>query len=179
MQECLNLFMAKASDYGTSWRVMRLQSLLDQILIKAKRIRTIQETGVQYVSDSIESEYVGIINYNIICLIQLELGASLDGEIDTTTLAALYWKYATVANDTMVLKNHDYGEAWRDMRHESFIDMILARLLRIRRIIDNEGKLLASEGIENNLIDMINYSVFALLRMREGGETGAEYPAGA
>ena len=164
IEKCRDIFRKKAIDYGTSWRVMRLSTLLDQIFIKAKRIRSIEEKQRQEVGDSIESEYIGIVNYCIITLIQISLGDTLDDAMDLDKLFALYDKYFQEAKDLMIAKNHDYGEAWRDMFTSSFTDLILTRILRMRQILKNDGKTLVSEGVEANLTDMINYGVFALIK---------------
>jgi hypothetical protein len=162
--KCRELFVKKTHDYGTSWRVLRISSLIDQIFIKAQRIRSIEEKGEQKIGDSITGEYIGIINYAIITLMQLELGSSYSDDIPNERLFALYDKYARQAEELMAAKNHDYGEAWREMWISSFTDLILSKLLRVRQILTNEGKTLVSEGIDANLYDMINYAVFALIR---------------
>ena len=164
---CRSLFLSKAKDYGTSWRVMRIPSLIDQIFIKVQRLRSIEDKQVQKVEDSIESEYIGIINYAIITLIQIELGDSFDDNISLDEIMVLYDKYALSARTLMANKNHDYGEAWRDMMIHSFTDIMLARIHRMRQILLNKGKTIASEGIDANLYDMINYSAFALIRLKE------------
>jgi hypothetical protein len=162
---CRDLFKKKTQDYGTSWRVMRISSLIDQIFIKAQRLRSIEEKGEQKVNDSIEGEYIGIINYSIITLIQMELGESYEEESDYINLFRLYNEKADHAKTLMEQKNHDYGEAWREMWISSFTDLILTKLLRIRQILQNKGKTIASEGIDANLYDMINYAVFALIKL--------------
>ncbi len=162
-----NLFEKKTKDYGTSWRILRLPSLTDQIFIKAQRIRTIDIKGAQMIDDDMESEFIGILNYSIISLIQLELNDDSGKEIDYHTALQLYDKKWNVAMELMLKKNHDYGEAWRDMRISSFTDLILMRIMRIRQIEDNEGKTLVSEGIDSNLFDIINYSIFALIKISE------------
>ena len=164
---CRDLFKKKTQDYGTSWRVMRTSSLIDQIFIKAQRLRSIEEKGEQKVNDSIEGEYIGIINYSIITLIQMELGESFEQEVDYTRLFTLYDQKASQAKMLMEQKNHDYGEAWREMWISSFTDLILSKLLRIRQILQNKGKTIASEGIDANLYDMINYAIFALIKLGE------------
>lgn len=163
--KCRELFVKKTHDYGASWRVLRISSLIDQIFIKAQRIRSIEEKGEQKIGDSITGEYIGIINYAIITLIQLELGSSYSDDIEGERLFTLYDKYTEQARDLMLAKNHDYGEAWREMWISSFTDLILSKLLRIRQILTNKGQTLVSEGIDANLYDMINYAVFALIRM--------------
>ncbi|RYD74551.1 MAG: DUF1599 domain-containing protein [Sphingobacteriales bacterium] len=164
---CRDLFQKKTQDYGTSWRIMRTPSLIDQIFIKAQRLRSIEEKGEQKVNDSIEGEYIGIINYSIITLIQKELGESNEVENDYTNLFRLYDEKAAQAKALMEQKNHDYGEAWREMYISSFTDLILSKLLRIRQILQNKGKTIASEGIDANLYDMINYAVFAMIKLGE------------
>lgn len=165
---CKNIFLNKTKDYGTSWRVYRTISIVDQIYIKAKRIRTIQEKGEQKIGDDIVSEFKGILNYAIIGLIQLDLVANESDEIDVNTVEKLYTEKINEAKDLMTDKNHDYGEAWREMSQESFTDLILAKLLRIKQILANDGKTIVSEGIDANFFDIINYSVFALILIEEG-----------
>lgn len=162
---CRDIFIKKAKDYGTAWRVLRTISIVDQIFIKAQRIRTIQEKKEQKVSDGIASEFRGIINYAAIGLIQLELPADAPEELETGKASALFDKYIAIAKNLMQDKNHDYGEAWRSMSQESFVDLILMKLQRIRQILNNEGKTLISEGIDANYLDIINYAVFALILM--------------
>jgi hypothetical protein len=159
------LFTAKTKDYGTSWRILRLPSLTDQIFIKAQRIRTIDLKGTQKINDSVESEFIGILNYAIISLIQIELNDDSGKEIPFELAISLYNKKVEEAMNLMLQKNHDYGEAWRDMRVSSFTDLILMRISRIRQIEDNSGKTLVSEGIDSNLFDIINYAVFALIKI--------------
>jgi hypothetical protein len=161
------VFEKKTRDYGTAWRILRLPSITDQIYIKAKRIRSIQEKGTQKVQEDIASEFIGIINYCIMALIQLELPEEAPLEIPYEELSV---RYDTQARNTMNLllqKNHDYGEAWREMRVSSMTDIILMKLLRVRKIEDNAGETLISEGVEANYQDMINYSVFCLIKLRE------------
>lgn len=164
---CRDLFLKKAADYGTSWRVYRLISVADQIYIKARRIRNIQELKVQQVGDDIRSEFMGIYNYCIIGLIQLSVNDERVEYLPVDALEKLYDKYYTEARNLMQQKNHDYGEAWRDMSEESFTDLILARILRIKQIIRNQGQTTISEGIDANLLDMMNYSMFALISKTE------------
>lgn len=161
---CKDLFLRKAADYGTSWRVLRPISIVDQIYIKAWRIRQIQESGVQRISDSIESEFVGIVNYSIIALIQDN--AKEDDEIDWPMERSTnaYESEAVKVEALMLQKNHDYGEAWRDMSEQSLVDLILVKLLRIKQIIANKGKTVVSEGADANFMDIINYAVFALIQ---------------
>ncbi|HYC40757.1 MAG TPA: DUF1599 domain-containing protein [Chitinophagaceae bacterium] len=164
---CRNIFIKKARDYGTAWRVLRTISIVDQIYIKAQRIRTIQEKGRQKVEDDIAAEFRGIVNYAIIGLIQLGLPEDAPEEMDPTEAATLYDVYASRARSLMEDKNHDYGEAWRQMSQESFTDLILMKLQRIRQILANEGKTLVSEGVDANYLDILNYAVFALILMNE------------
>lgn len=168
IQQCISLFLKKASDYGTAWRVLRTISVVDQIFIKALRIRTIQDLKTQKVGDDIPSEFVGIVNYAVIGLIQLGIGKPAIEDIPVAEVEKLYRKYVGEAKATMLDKNHDYGEAWRDMSQESFADLILMKLLRIRQILNNDGKTLVSEGIDANYTDIINYAVFALILIAEG-----------
>lgn len=163
-----DIFIKKTRDYGTAWRVLRTISVVDQIFIKALRIRTIQELKIQKVGDDIRSEFMGILNYAIIGLIQLELGNPTVEELPVETTEQLYQKQVQFAMDTMQSKNHDYGEAWRDMSQESFADLILMKLLRIKQILQNDGKTLISEGIDANYVDIINYAAFALILIQEG-----------
>jgi len=162
---CRALFVKKATDYGTAWRILRTSSLTDQIFIKASRIRSIEEKGTQKVADDLNGEFVGMINYCIMALIQLEMGTStVDTSLPAEQAIALYDKEAEHTKALMLDKNHDYGEAWRDMRVSSFTDLILMKLLRIKQIEDNAGKTLVSEGIDANYRDILNYSVFALIK---------------
>jgi hypothetical protein len=161
------IFLKKTKDYGTSWRVLRPIAVVDQIFIKAKRIRTIQENKSQKVADDIPSEFMGILNYAVIGLIQLELHSEEVEEIPVDRVEQLYDKMISRASELMKAKNHDYGEAWREMSQESFVDLILSKVLRLRQIIANEGKTLISEGIDANYYDIINYAVFALILIGE------------
>ena len=165
---CRSLFEKKTRDYGTAWRVLRTPSLTDQIFIKAQRIRTLEETGTSKVGEGIEPEFVGIVNYCIMALIQLDLPEGAPQEMDPTEVVDLYDKYVTATRDLMLAKNHDYGEAWRDMRVGSFTDLILMKLLRVKQIEGNAGHTLVSEGIDANYQDMLNYAVFALIKIEEG-----------
>ena len=165
---CKDIFVKKAKDYGTSWRVLRTISVVDQIFIKALRIRTIQEKKEQRIGDDIASEFKGIINYGIIGLIQLELDNPAVEEVPVEQAGTWYDKQAAVAKSVMLDKNHDYGEAWRELSQESLADLILVKLLRIKQILLNDGKTLISEGIDANYIDIINYAVFALILVGEG-----------
>jgi len=161
-------FYQKTKDYGTAWRVLRIISVVDQIFIKALRIRTIQDIGNQKVGDDIASEFKGILNYAVIGLIQLKLGDPKVEEIEVGKVEALYEENVHFAKSTMLDKNHDYGEAWRDMSQESYADLILVKLLRIRQILHNDGKTIISEGIDANFVDILNYSAFALIQIAEG-----------
>lgn len=165
IHSCKEIFLKKARDYGTAWRVLRTISVVDQIFIKAQRIRTIQEKGRQKIGDDIPAEFKGIINYAVIGLIQLDQPADAPEEMPVNEVSTLYDKYIAVAKQLMNDKNHDYGEAWRSMSQESFVDLILMKLQRIRQILTNDGKTLISEGIDANYLDIINYAVFALILM--------------
>jgi len=171
VNRCRDLYLKKAGDYGTSWRVLRPISIVDQIYIKAWRIRQIQEKGIQKIHDSIESEFVGIVNYGAIALIQQSLGADEPAELPAERARQLYDVEMSKVEDLMQQKNHDYGEAWREMSQESFADLILVKLLRIRQIIANDGKTIVSEGIDANFTDIINYAIFALIRISEHNAT--------
>ncbi len=166
--QCRDIFIKKTKDYGTAWRVLRTISVVDQIFIKALRIRTIQDLNTQKVGDDIPSEFKGILNYAVIGLMQLELGKPQVEELPVEQVDALYHKNIEFAKNTMLDKNHDYGEAWREMSQQSFADLILMKLMRIKQILSNEGKTLISEGIDANYVDIINYSVFALILIEEG-----------
>lgn len=165
---CKDIFTKKAKDYGTAWRVLRTSSITDQIFIKAQRIRTIEEKGSQKVDEGVRSEYIGIVNYSVIGLMQLDLKNDSRTEIPIEEVSTLFDKYANQAKHLMRDKNHDYGEAWRDMRISSLTDLLLMKILRIKQIEDNKGKTIISEGIDANYLDMINYAVFALIRIEEG-----------
>lgn len=167
LEKCKALFISKTRDYGTAWRVLRPISVRDQIYIKAQRIRTIQEKGTQKVGDAIDSEFIGIINYAIIGIIQLQLPEDAPEELTVNEATRLYEQQAAAAKRLMHDKNHDYGEAWRSMSLESFVDLVLMKLMRIRQIITNDGKTIASEGLDANFFDIINYGVFALILMNE------------
>ncbi|MDD2288704.1 MAG: DUF1599 domain-containing protein [Bacteroidales bacterium] len=164
---CRDLFEAKLRDYGSSWRVLRLSSLTDQIYIKANRIRSVQEAGVMKINEDISSEFIGIINYSIIALIQLELEKQdKEKEIPNQTILELYDEFSNRAKKLMQDKNHDYGEAWREMRVSSIVDLILMKIMRLKQIEDNQGKVFVSEGVEANYNDIINYAVFASIKIR-------------
>ena len=160
---CREIFTAKTKDYGTAWRVLRPTSLTDQLFIKANRIKTIQETGVNQVGESIEGEFKAIVNYCVIALIQLNETDLVELELDLNQATLLYDRYMNSAIELMKKKNHDYGEAWRDMRISSLTDLILMKILRIKQIEDNNGQTSISEGIDANYYDMLNYAVFALI----------------
>ena len=166
-ETCLPIFLKKAKDYGTSWRILRMPSLTDQIFIKATRIRSIQDKGAQRVHDAIDGEFIGIINYCVMALIQLSLPADAPMELAPAEVEQLYMKLTSQTHDLLMNKNHDYGEAWRDMRITSFVDLILMKLLRVKQIEDHQGTTIASEGVDANYQDMINYSIFALIKMNE------------
>lgn len=168
ISNCKALFAKKTRDYGTAWRILRLPSITDQIFIKAQRIRSIQDKGVQKIGDPISDEFVGIINYCVIALVQLELADSEKTELSFEELEPLYDKVVEETFSLQQDKNHDYGEAWRDMRVSSITDIILMKLLRVKQIEDNQGKTLVSEGVKANYQDMINYAVFALILSKEG-----------
>jgi hypothetical protein len=161
--QCKNIFIKKTADYGTAWRVLRTISIADQIYIKAQRIRTIQEKKQQKVEEDISSEFIGIINYATIGLIQMDLPEDAPEELSVEEVSHLYDQKINIARDLMQKKNHDYGEAWRSMSQESFTDLILMKLQRMRQIISNEGKTIISEGLDANYTDIINYAVFALI----------------
>lgn len=162
---CRSLFINKMTDYGSAWRILRLPSLTDQIFIKAQRIRSLQENSVRKVDEGEASEFVGIINYSVMALIQLDLGVADQPDLDTAKATELYDAKIAGTKALMEAKNHDYGEAWRDMRISSLTDLILQKILRVKQIEDNKGKTLVSEGIDANYQDMINYAVFALIHM--------------
>lgn len=160
---CKSLFFKKAADYGTAWTILRMPSVTDQIGIKAERIRSIQEKKVNLVGDSIESEFIGIINYCIIALMLLDREKQKKDLSNLAILAQVYEEKVEIVRETMLKKNHDYGEAWRNMRISSMTDLILMKILRVKQIEDNEGKTIASEGVAANYIDMANYAIFCLI----------------
>lgn len=167
IQKCRSLFVNKMSDYGSAWRILRLTSLTDQIFIKAQRIRGLQQNAERKVDEGEESEFIGIINYCTMALIQLEKGISEKPDMGVDEATKLYDAKIALTKQLMTDKNHDYGEAWRDMRVSSLTDLILQKLLRVKQIEDNAGKTLVSEGIEANYQDMINYAIFALIHLSE------------
>jgi predicted nucleotide modification protein, DUF1599 family len=164
---CKDIFIKKMKDYGTAWRILRTSSITDQIFIKAQRIRVIEDKGTQKINEDVRSEYIGIINYSIIGLIQLELKNDSRMELPADEVSKLFDKYSSEARGLMENKNHDYGEAWRDMRVSSLTDLILMKLLRIKQIEDNKGETIISEGVDANFHDMINYAIFALIKLSE------------
>jgi hypothetical protein len=167
IEGCRDVFRKKTRDYGTAWRILRPSSLTDQIFIKAQRIRTIQETGENKVGESIDGEFAAIINYCIMALIQMQETSLKEMELPEMEAMDLYDKYANEAFDLMAKKNHDYGEAWRDMRVTSLTDLILMKILRVKQIEDNDGSTIISEGIDANYFDMLNYAVFSLIHLSE------------
>ena len=167
LRNCRELFKKKLYDYQASWRILRPSSLTDQLFIKAKRIRSIEITGENLVGEDVLSEFVALINYGIIGLIQLDKGFVDTIDVDNDEALALCDKYANVAFELMLKKNHDYGEAWRDMRVSSFTDIILTKLQRIKEIEDHKGKTLVSEGVDANYIDIINYAIFSVIKLNE------------
>lgn len=164
LAHCRDLFEKKTRDYGTAWRILRTPSLTDQIYIKAARIRSIEEKGTQKVADNVRDEYIGMINYCIMALVQLELPPDAPTELPVATALAAYEKQRDITRALLLDKNHDYGEAWREMRLSSLTDLILMKLLRIKQIEDNAGQTLVSEGVDAGYRDIINYSVFALIK---------------
>tara|TARA_R110001592_G_scaffold362545_1_gene676785 strand:+ start:53813 stop:54361 length:549 start_codon:yes stop_codon:yes gene_type:complete len=164
---CKELFKKKTQDYGTAWRILRLPSLTDQIFIKAQRIRSIQEKGTQKVEDPIKDEFIGIINYCLIALIQNDLAADSRMELTFEELEPVYEKWVAATKDLLANKNHDYGEAWRGMRISSITDIILMKLYRVKQIEDNQGQTLVSEGIVANYQDMLNYAVFCMIKLNQ------------
>src|SRR5690606_12682971 len=167
MAECKEIFLKKLSDYGPSWRIFRVISLADQIFIKANRIRTLEEGVESKVGEGIRGEWLGIVNYGIMALIQQELGFASSTDISNEKAEELYNKYANEIRSLMIKKNHDYGEAWRDMRISSFTDLILVKLARIQQIEDNKGVTQISEGIDSNIFDIVNYALFAIIKIDE------------
>src|SRR5579863_2230440 len=170
--ECKDIFLKKTRDYGTSWRVLRTISIADQLYIKARRIRTLQETQETRVGEDKNGEFIAMVNYGVIGLIQLTLGTDTPEELSSAEAERLYTGQLTRARSLMHDKNHDYGEAWREMSQESYVDLILMKILRIRQIVANDGATLISEGIDSNYIDIINYSIFALILIGEGRHSG-------
>ena len=167
IEKCRSLYINKLKDYGSAWRILRLPSLTDQIFIKAQRIRQLQQNNTRKVDEGEVSEFIGIINYCVMALIQLEKGVVEQPDLSIDEAVELYDKHVKIAKQLMEDKNHDYGEAWRDMRVSSLTDLILQKLLRVKQIEDNKGKTIVSEGIDANYQDMINYAVFALIHINE------------
>jgi len=170
IDRCMDIFLKKMKDYGSAWRILRTRSLTDQIYIKANRIRSIDTKGIHKVDEGIQPEFIGIINYSVMALIQLELKNEESLELEKEEAEAYFDKYIKNAKELMMDKNHDYGEAWRNMRVSSFTDIILMKLLRIKQIEDNEGKTFISEGVDANYYDIINYAAFALITLMETSE---------
>ncbi len=170
VEECRSLFLKKMHDYGCAWRILRLPSLTDQIFIKAQRIRGLQENEVRKVDEGEVPEFIGIINYSVMALIQLKKGVASQPDLSEEEVSQLYDGIIAETKQLMENKNHDYGEAWRDMRVSSLTDLILQKLLRIKTIENNKGKTLVSEGISANYEDMINYAIFALIHIHENSE---------
>jgi hypothetical protein len=170
LASCRSLFVKKLHDYAPAWRLLRPSSLTDQIFIKAKRIRSLQIKGTSAVGEGILPEFIGIVNYGIIGLIQLELGNTEELDITSERAIELYDRFAAEARTLMLAKNHDYDEAWRGMRISSYVDLILMKILRTRQIEDNHGDTLVSEGIDANYMDMVNYAVFGIIKLTEANE---------
>lgn len=168
ISRCREVFEKKTVDYGTAWRILRLPSITDQIFIKAQRIRSVQDKGEMKVQEDLSSEFVGIVNYCVMALIQIELDSNDEMELDPTYVVQLYDKHIEETLSLFKNKNHDYGEAWREMRVSSITDIILMKLLRVKQIEDNQGATLISEGVDANYQDMINYAVFCLIKMNQG-----------
>jgi len=167
IEKCRSLFINKLKDYGSAWRILRLPSLTDQIFIKAQRIRQLQQNATRKVDEGEVSEFMGIVNYSVMALIQLEKGIAEQPDLSAEEAINLYDRHVAITKNLMEDKNHDYGEAWRDMRVSSLTDLILQKLLRVKQIEDNMGKTIVSEGIDANYQDMINYAVFALIHLKE------------
>lgn len=167
IQGCREIFLKKTIDYGPSWRVLRTISIVDQLFIKAQRIRTVQEKKQQRIVDDIPSEFCGLINYGVIGLIQLREGSHPSSEWTIEEISTMYTEHISLAKSTMIDKNHDYGEAWREMSQESFADLIMMKIYRMKQIIRNEGKTIISEGLDANYMDIMNYAVFALILLAE------------
>ena len=168
IKKCEDIFAKKMKDYGSAWRILRISSLTDQIFIKAQRIRSIESKGVQKIDEGALNEFIGIVNYAIIGLIQLDLGVSEQSEdLEFQSVMKMFRKHTVISKDLMINKNHDYGEAWRDMRVSSLTDLILQKLLRVKQIEDNNGNTLISEGVDANYLDMLNYAVFALIKLNK------------
>jgi len=164
---CREIFVSKNKDYGPSWRILRPSSLTDQIFIKAQRVRSVQEAKIQLVEDNLADDFVGIVNYGIMALINLEKGADMDSNPDFEEVLGCYDAQLNLTKDLMLRKNHDYGEAWREMRISTYVDFILMKILRTKQIEENDGETIISEGLDANYMDMINYAIFALIRLHE------------
>jgi len=164
---CREIFVSKNKDYGPSWRILRPSSLTDQIFIKAQRVRSVQEAKVQLVEDNLADDFVGIVNYGIMALINLEKGADMDTKPDFDEVLGAYDEQLKNTKELMLRKNHDYGEAWREMRISTYVDFILMKILRTKQIEENDGETIISEGLDANYMDMINYAIFALIRLHE------------
>lgn len=168
IKKCEDIFAKKMKDYGSAWRILRISSLTDQIFIKAQRIRSIESKGTQRIDEGVINEFIGIVNYSIIGLIQIDLGVSEQPEdLEYDKVMNMFNKHVLSSKDLMINKNHDYGEAWRDMRVSSLTDLILQKLLRVKQIEDNDGNTIMSEGIDANYLDMLNYAVFALIKLNK------------
>ncbi|MBS4014085.1 MAG: DUF1599 domain-containing protein [Bacteroidetes bacterium] len=167
---CIDIFEKKMKDYGSAWRILRTSSLTDQIFIKAQRIRSLQDKGNQKIDEGITPEFIGIVNYSVMALIQLDLGIADQPDLNVEKAVKLYHKHFDSAKNLMLDKNHDYSEAWREMRISSLVDIILVKLLRVKQIEDNKGKTIISEGVDANYMDIINYAVFSLIKMELEGE---------
>lgn len=163
--QCRDIFLKKTKDYGTAWRILRPTSLTDQLYIKAERIRSIEETGENKVGESVDLEYVALVNYSVMAMIQLELPRKTGLELPLEQTTELYDHNISITRELMIKKNHDYGEAWRNMRISSITDLILQKLLRVKQIEDNNGKTIISEGLDANYMDIINYALFALIKL--------------
>ena len=168
IKKCEDIFANKMKDYGSAWRILRISSLTDQIFIKAQRIRSIESKGMQKIDEGVFNEFIGIVNYSVIGLIQIDLGVSEQPEdLSYDKVINMFKKHILSSKDLMINKNHDYGEAWRDMRVSSLTDLILQKLLRVKQIEDNNGSTIISEGIDANYLDMLNYAVFALIKLNK------------
>ncbi len=167
LNKCRDIFLKKTKDYGTAWRIMRPTSVTDQMYIKAERVRIIEETGENKVGESVDGEYMALVNYGIMGIIQLEVSKDEGLDVEYGKVVGWYDQHAEKARSLMIRKNHDYGEAWRNMRISSITDLILQKLLRMKQIEDNEGQTIISEGLDANYLDIINYALFALIRLEE------------
>ena len=170
IEDCFEIFRKKMIDYGSAWRILRLKSLTDQIFIKAQRIRNIDDKGSQKISEGIDSEFIGILNYSVMALIQLDQKSTLQPDMDLDESVKHYKHHISEIKALMEKKNHDYGEAWKEMRISSFTDLILQKLHRVKQIEDNDGETIISEGVSANYHDIINYSIFALIKLKENNK---------